>query len=871
MALAGLVFVAWLLYSDAFSASARPLEPEDTLSFTATTITVNDSGDESDGTPGDGICDTENDEVPICTLRAAIEEANDPETDLSDVSIDLTSINGDTISLDSDLPEIGSNISSILAVPDLNGRPTISGSESYRIFSIGIGATVNIEALDLIDADSPGNGGAILNAGDLTLSNVSIDGAAANRGGCIYNEGVLDLVGTTLSNCSSTADGGAILNTDDADSNTSVTISGDSFIASSNSAGSSGDGIFNENLGGIKSSIFLETGTLASALDGDLTDSIDGGLVKREAGTFLLSAANDYSGSTLIQGGTLQIGANDALPTSTALNVDSDAFFDLNGYNQAVGALTGEGTVTSTGNGSVFFEVAGSANTTFSGVITDDDDEGGEIAASALSPAGDATLSLTKSGSGTLTLSGNSSYDGETYIEGGTLKLGISNALPTATWLYIYDDAVFDLAGFNQEIQSLHDVAGEGGFAAVQSPDALTEAAAITLGSGTLTVNAPSSLSEGSPDYGGSISGSGGQLVKGNDGYFRLNGTESGTWATTVSGGILALTGGSESDTLPDAGAVTVNSPGTLRIDDTEETIGSLSGNGTVEFSWCGECTFPTLTLGSGSFSGDLTGEGDLVKAGAGTFSMSGIAAASVDFGVESGTFNGNGTVNGSTHMSSGKTQGTGSLADLTTNAGTATAGNSPGTLTVGTLDLSGGTTFEIEIEGLIPGSGYDQVIVTDTVNLDNATLLLSCSLSAGVVSGADFTIIDRQSASFDPIGTFSGLAEGGIVTSNFCGSGLTATISYFGDTGNDVVISVEEEATETPTPTSTPTATNTPTSTPTATNTPTRTPTNTPTRTPTHTHTPTPTPTPTPTATPTPADPTFPAPAITPSPPPNT
>ena len=45
------------------------------LSATASTYTVDDLGDASDATPGDDICDTGG---GVCTLRAAIGEANAP-------------------------------------------------------------------------------------------------------------------------------------------------------------------------------------------------------------------------------------------------------------------------------------------------------------------------------------------------------------------------------------------------------------------------------------------------------------------------------------------------------------------------------------------------------------------------------------------------------------------------------------------------------------------------------------------------------------------------------------------------------------------------------------------------------------------------
>ena len=133
-----------------------------------------------------------------------------------------------------------------------------------------------------------------------------------------------------------------------------------------------------------------------------------GGLTKNDGGTLTLSGSgNNYTGATTINGGTLALGVNNALPAASRLVIGGSGTFALGVFNQTLtgglqldngGQITGTGTLT--------------VNT---GGITA---QGGTISANL---AGNAAL--TKRGAGTLTLSGDSSgYSGATTIEGGTLS-----------------------------------------------------------------------------------------------------------------------------------------------------------------------------------------------------------------------------------------------------------------------------------------------------------------------------------------------------------------------------------------------------------------------------------------------------------------
>ncbi len=108
--------------------------------------------------------------------------------------------------------------------------------------------------------------------------------------------------------------------------------------------------------------------------------------------------------------------------------------------------------------------------------------------------------------------------------------------------------------------------------------------------------------------------------------------------------------------------------------------------------------------------------------------------------------------------------------------------GFSPGIINSGNLSLVPSSTVNIELNGLTPGTGHDQLNVTGTVNLGGATLNVTSGFA--VSSGNSFVIVNNDGA--DAVtGTFAGLPQGG----TFVVSGTTYSISYTGGTGNDVVL----------------------------------------------------------------------------------
>ena len=128
-------------------------------------------------------------------------------------------------------------------------------------------------------------------------------------------------------------------------------------------------------------------------------------VVQQGTGFVILSAANSYTGSTTIQGGTMQAGAASVFsPTSDFI---VNAVLDLNDFSNTINSLSGSGSVT-TGLGTLSITNGG----TYSGTIVDNGSvvlNGGSLAVSgAISGSGTVVTNA-----GTLTLSAANSYSGE--------------------------------------------------------------------------------------------------------------------------------------------------------------------------------------------------------------------------------------------------------------------------------------------------------------------------------------------------------------------------------------------------------------------------------------------------------------------------
>jgi len=180
-----------------------------------------------------------------------------------------------------------------------------------------------------------------------------------------------------------------------------------------------------------------------------------GDVTKSGSGTLTLASAQSYSGGTSVQQGTLRLGADNRLVSAGSLFLFTNATFDLNGFAQTVGDLSGPGTV-AIGTGSF---TAGTANNpTFAGRFTG---SGG----------------FTKAGSGTLTLTGDSSgFTGGTTVAAGTL---LANADLSSSAVSVSDGATLGGSGTVGDVT----IASGGTLAGVQDQTLTT--GDLTLASGS--------------------------------------------------------------------------------------------------------------------------------------------------------------------------------------------------------------------------------------------------------------------------------------------------------------------------------------------------------------------------------------------------
>ncbi len=117
------------------------------------------------------------------------------------------------------------------------------------------------------------------------------------------------------------------------------------------------------------------------------------------------------------------------------------------------------------------------------------------------------------------------------------------------------------------------------------------------------------------------------------------------------------------------------------------------------------------------------------------------------------------------------------------------------------TLTLSPFSTLYITVNGVTPGDGtgstYTQLTVNGGINIGaNVNLEI---IGSYVPTGGETFIIGVNDGTDAVTGIFNGLPEGGTII-NILGSGLNATITYMGDTGNDIVITVDNSSCSPPT-----------------------------------------------------------------------
>ncbi|HEX8915588.1 MAG TPA: autotransporter-associated beta strand repeat-containing protein [Humisphaera sp.] len=497
-------------------------------------------------------------------------------------------------------------------------------------------------------------------------------------------------------------------------------------------------------------------------------------------GTWTLGGANTYSGQTAVQAGTIRLGSTAGLGAAGG-----------QGFASAAGA-TAPNTVVSAGG---TLDLAGTTGVTEQ-ITLNGTGVGGNGALVNSNAAAVATLTAP---AGTLS---------SVTVNSGTTGIASASATVNNT--------------------------GTGGTGAAVTANLGVTAASFTVAGGTTVYSVAPTVT---------ISGGGG----------------SGATATaTLTGGVVsgititaAGTGYTSAPTIAfTAGTITTagtNPTGTGN--GTNFTINSV----TLTNAGTGYTTAPTFTLGAATITpvmagvvlatassvggpgdillgGTLSGPGALTKVGAGTLTLAGTATHAGGTTVSGGRLLVNGAATGQATFSvgSGGTLGGGvgaaagsvnlnaSAQVLVQSGGVLAPGGAAGTTGIlnvldagtpnasGTLQLAAGGAMSLDLAGAAPGTGYDQVNVTGTVNVAGAALSVNLAYAAAQTDrffvltndGTDpvagqFATLNGQPLTDNGDGTYTAMV--GLQPFTLTYTGDAATNSATPGTGNDVVIAVPE------------------------------------------------------------------------------
>ncbi|MEZ6091641.1 MAG: GEVED domain-containing protein [Pirellulaceae bacterium] len=237
-----------------------------------------------------------------------------------------------------------------------------------------------------------------------------------------------------------------------------------------------------------------------------------------------------------------------------------------------------------------------------------------------------------------------------------------------------------------------------------------------------------------------------------------------------------------QSNVLPDNSEITLDGV-ELNLNDFDETIASLAGSGTVRLG------AGTLTIGNDTsataYSGSINSEGDLIKQGASSLSMSGSASIGGDVSVTDGTLLVEGSVvaRGIVVRDGGVIGGEGSLLapTIVESGGVLAPTSGVGALRTQSIDLRAGSVLRLDINGPTGDADRDQLLVSGDVALDGS--ILDVRFASPPNSGDQFMLIDNDGGDLITTRFTQGTA--------FIQDGLALHIDYFGGDGNDVVLRV--------------------------------------------------------------------------------
>ena len=533
-----------------------------------------------------------------------------------------------------------------------------SGSQTFSGVIAGAGGmTLNGSGTMSLAGANTYTGGTTITAGTLSIGaggatgSLSSSSAIVNNGVLVFNRSNTITQGTDFSSSAISGTGSLVKN----GSNTLVLTAANSYAGTTTisagtlqigNGGTTGSLSTSSAITNNGSLVFNRSDTVTQGTNFSSTPiSGSGSVVQNGTGTLVISTNSTYTGGTMLNAGTLQMQAAQALGTSGTIT--------FGGGTLQWGNVTTDlsSRFSTAGNQSFKIDVT---NLSFTPQFT-----------TALNSAGG---SLIKTGLGTLYLAPSTSTISSITINQGTIRGGNNtNTFGVNSTIFLNGGTLQLAAGdsnsgnYNHNnlfIQSNSTLLNRG---ATTSPETFYKFGNLTIGDNTLTatplttnaiamsttglititkatqltgnatfnvVGTSNTLAlESIEESGGSRS-----LTKTGNGTLTINGTGTYTGVTTISNGTLTLSGG---NAIADTGSVSISTEGILNLG-ASETIGSLSGAGNVTL---GSNTLTIgVTSGNTTFTGAISGTGDLVKDGAGALTLSGNSTYSGTTTISAGT-----------------------------------------------------------------------------------------------------------------------------------------------------------------------------------------------------------------------------------------
>ena len=511
-----------------------------------------------------------------------------------------------------------------------------------------------------------------------------------------------------------------------------------------------------------------------------------GGLVKNGTGTLTINNTNSFNNDFTANGGTVSVADLENGGNNSPLGA---------GYNINLGGAK----LSYTGSGSGSDRTVNlNANTTLE-VTT-------APATLTLSGSVNGTAGLTKTGSGTLALSGNSSYTGNTTISAGTLAVADPGVLGSGTYAGNITNNGALVYSSSQSQTWAGVLSGSGpltqtGSGSLTLSGVNSYSANTTINGGTLTIGGAGQLGGGT--YAGNITNNG-SLVMNSSAAQVLTGKISGTGAVTVSGaGVLTLSGLNSytNGTSVSAGAGLVTVQNNESAANGGWVIGGATGAGaaaTVDFDASSTVSVASggqilvgSTTGGGTAGQTLNVEGAVNNYG--MINISRVGAINLNSGAvwnQAGDINltGVGGYSASLNVYGGASLTYAGADLIQINAAPGNHGNS--TLTIdGTGVFITGAGFEA-VTVPAAGGGYGQVLLSHggTLRLTAAVSDLTSQVQFGLGTGGGVIDNNGNNASLSGVVTQGATAGGIFGTGSLTTTGagtltLTGTNTYTGNT----------------------------------------------------------------------------------------